>query len=107
MRPGLRRFGVEIAAQLQPAWIIQRARFHHPDRTALRLAEDGRAATRTETARDVLAGSPFTEKRVGVPLVRRKAVIGTTTTVEKPPPEAYWQSRQWQFITASGSADTS
>ena len=54
-----------------------------------------------------LPESPFTEKRVGVPLVRRNAAIGTTTTVEKPPPEAYWQSRQWQFITANGSADTS
>jgi hypothetical protein len=54
-----------------------------------------------------LPESPFTVNRVGVPFVSRNAVIGTTTTVAKPPPEAYWQSRQWQFMTASGSDDTS
>jgi hypothetical protein len=31
---------------------------------------------------------------------------GTTTTVANPPPDAYWQSQQWQSITASGSAET-
>jgi hypothetical protein len=32
---------------------------------------------------------------------------GTTTDVAWAPPDAYWQARQWQFIVATGSADTS
>jgi hypothetical protein len=45
--------------------------------------------------------------RLGSPLVTVKAEAGTTTAVVWLPPEAYWQSRQWQSITAMGSAETS
>jgi len=31
---------------------------------------------------------------------------GSITIVEYAPPDAYWQSRQWQFATMDGSADT-
>jgi hypothetical protein len=49
----------------------------------------------------------LTVNGLGVPLASLKAAAGITATVEKPPPEAYWQSRQWQFMTAIGSAETS
>jgi hypothetical protein len=43
----------------------------------------------------------------GVPLVNLNAGLGITTAVVVAPPEARWQSRQWQSITAIGSAETS
>src|SRR5665213_1843471 len=51
--------------------------------------------------------SPVTVKRFGVPFVSLNDPPGTTTAVVWLPPLAYWQSRQWQSITAMGSAETS
>jgi hypothetical protein len=49
--------------------------------------------------------SPVTEYARGSPLVTARLALGTMRTLENGPPEAYWQSRQWQKADIIGSAE--
>src|SRR5258708_2041170 len=46
-------------------------------------------------------------KSLTLPWVILTDPLGSTTTLAGAPPDAYWQSRQWQTTTASGSAEAS
>src|ERR1700726_1180021 len=54
-----------------------------------------------------LPESPLTVNPFTVPLVSLNDALGTTATAAGSPPEIYWQSRQWQSMKATGSADAS
>jgi hypothetical protein len=51
----------------------------------------------------VLPLSPFTSKLRTSPWRMRSAAGGTRATVANGPPDAYWQSRQWQWPVKTGS----